>query len=179
MAPESGARAARWRRGQRDIDWAEDERAYAALLDALTRDLIETETTKLEMDARSRRSMADVLREEQQVRRDHLAEARSELRQFRAALRDAWERGGEGGEVAYDAGVPEQDEQADLLIQYLVRSGYAEVRTEEPQPGHHVYFIRVDWERLLPLAREQGHPFELSARGGQSPPRVRAGSPSP
>jgi hypothetical protein len=161
MAANTPVRATRWQRGRRTIDWAEDERAYAALLDALTLDLIDTEATRLEMDAASRRGMADVLEEEQRRRREQLEEARRELEGFRDALRDARARGRGGAEVPYDPVRPEQDEMADLLIQYLVRPGYAEVRTEEVEPDHHIYHIRIDWDRLLPLAREQGHPVGL------------------
>ena len=50
----------------------------------------------------------------------------------------------------------------DVLIQYLVRPGYAEVRTEEPQPGNYVYYIRVDWPKLRALAAAEGHPLERS-----------------
>lgn len=163
MTAESASRPVRWRRSRAASDWPEDDRAYAALLDALTHDLLDTEATRLELEATSRRGMADVLEEEQDLRRTQLAEARGELDGFRAALRDARTRSGATGtaEVAYDAAIPEQDEMADLLIQYLVRPGYAEVRTEEPDAGHHVYHIRVDWERLLPLAGEQGQHFAL------------------
>ena len=54
-----------------------------------------------------------------------------------------------------------QNQQADMLIQYLVRPGYAEVRTEEPQPAAYVYYIRVDWPRLRGLAESTGHPLTL------------------
>ena len=163
MAADSGSRPVRWRRGRGRIDWAADDRAYAELLDALTHDLIETESTRIEMQATSRRSMADVLEEEQDVQREQLEDARRELSGFRDALRDARARSGENGktEVPYDSSDPRQDEMADLLIQYLVRPGYAEVRTEEPRPGRHVYHIRVDWERLAPLAADQGHSLAL------------------
>ena len=163
MAADSASRPVRWRRGRGRVDWAEDDRAYAALLDALTRDLIETEATRIELQATSRRNMADVLEEEQEVQREQLDDARRELDGFRAALRDARARSGHNGtaEVPYDSSDPAQDEMADLLIQYLVRPGYAEVRTEEPRPGRHVYHIRVDWERLTPLAHEQGHSLSL------------------
>ena len=46
---------------------------------------------------------------------------------------------------------------ADVLIQYLVRPGYAEVRTEEPEHERYVYYIRVDWARLRSLSEAQGH----------------------
>ena len=52
-----------------------------------------------------------------------------------------------------------EDSAADVLIQYLVRPGYAEVRTDEPQPGRYVYYIRVDWTRLREFAQQQGNPL--------------------
>jgi hypothetical protein len=163
MPADPASRPVRWRRGRGRVSWTEDDRAYATLLDALTHDLIETEATRLELDASSRRNMADVLEEEQELERDQLEDARRELDGFRTALRDARARGGERGasEVAYDAARPDQDEMADLLIQYLVRPGYAEVRTEEPEPGRHVYHIRVHWDRLAPLAGERGPSLAL------------------
>ena len=55
----------------------------------------------------------------------------------------------------------DQNRAADVLIQYLVRPGYAEVRTEEPGPERYVYHIRVDWPRVRRLAEAQGHPLAL------------------
>ena len=63
--------------------------------------------------------------------------------------------------MPYDSRKPTEDNAADVLIQYLVRPGYAEVRTEEPEPGHYVYYIRIDWPRLRDLAKDQGHPITL------------------
>ena len=50
---------------------------------------------------------------------------------------------------------------AELLIQYLVRPGYAEVRTEETEPWQYRYWIRVAWDRLRQLAVEAGHRLPL------------------
>jgi hypothetical protein len=63
--------------------------------------------------------------------------------------------------VPYDGRDAAQNAAADVLIQYLVRPGYAEVRTEEPQPEQYVYYIRTDWPRLRQLAEGQGHPIGL------------------
>lgn len=163
MLTESGRQSPRWRRGLAAGDWDDDDRTYAALLDALTRDIVATEATQLELDAGARRSPADVEDEQERIEKEQLTESRQELTAFRAALRDARERGGEDGraEVAYDSAQPEQDEQAGLLIQYLVRPDYAEVRTEEPEPGRHVYYIRIAWDRLRELAEEQGIGFAV------------------
>jgi hypothetical protein len=153
----------RWLSGFGTLDWRTDERAYAALLDALTRDRLEVEAVEREMQATARRSLAEVQEDQQRAERDELAEARRELDDFRSAITDLRRRGGTDGaaEVAYDSSVPAQNQAADVLIQYLVRPGYAEVRTEEPKPEQYVYNIRVDWPRLRALAEAQGHPIAL------------------
>src|SRR5438132_13104681 len=146
----------RWLSG-RAFDWGSDERAYASLLDALTRDRLETEALERQMNA-GRRTGPEEARHK--AEHDELAEARSELDEFRSAIADARKRAGrdERAEVPYDSGKPTENVAADVLIQYLVRPGYAEVRTEEPQPGAYVYYIRVDWPRLSGLAESNGHP---------------------
>jgi hypothetical protein len=47
------------------------------------------------------------------------------------------------------------------LIQYLVRPGYAEVRTDEPSPGQYVYYVQVYWDRVRELAEAIGHPLTI------------------
>jgi hypothetical protein len=160
MAHKDGA-SQRWLSGFGTLDWRADERAYASLLDALTRDRLEVEAVEREMQATSRRSLADVHKEQDRVEHDELAEARRELDEFRAAIADLRKRARSAtqSEVAYDSRDPIQNSAADVLIQYLVRPGYAEVRTEEPQPAHYVYYIMVDWPRLRELAAAQGHPL--------------------
>lgn len=152
----------RWLSGFGALDWHTDERGYAALLDALTRDRIEAEAVERERQATSRRNMADLHEDQERVARDELAEARRELDEFRAAMADVRSRGGGGeAEVAYDSQDPVHNRAADVLIQYLVRPGYADVRTEEPEPSHYVYFIHVDWPRLGALADSIGHPLTI------------------
>jgi hypothetical protein len=145
------------------LEWRSDERAYASLLDALTRDRLEVEAVEREMQATARRSVAEVQEDQHRAERDELAEARRELDVFRSAMTDVRQRGGQDGqvEVPYDSRDATQNAAADVLIQYLVRPGYAEVRTEEPQPNQYVYYIRVGWARLRELAQAQGHPISL------------------
>lgn len=145
----------RWLSGFGAFEWRSDERAFATLLDALTRDRLETEAHEREMNAGRN---TDVREAQSKAEHDELAEARSELDEFRSAIADARTRAGkdELAEVPYDSSQPTANAAADVLIQYLVRPGYAEVRTEEPQSEHYVYYIRVDWPRLRELAREQG-----------------------
>src|SRR5947209_12382707 len=153
----------RWLSGFGALDWRADERAYASLLDALTRDRLEVEAVERELMSSARRSLADVHEAQQQAEHDELAEARGELSDFRAAIEDIRSRAGAdgNGEVPYDSQQSVQNHMADVLIQYLVRPGYAEVRTDEPEPEHYVYYVRVDWPRLRALAQEQGHPIAL------------------
>jgi hypothetical protein len=153
----------RWLSGFGALDWRTDERAFASLLDALTRDRLGVEAVEREMQATAGRSVAEVQHDQQRAERDELAEARRELNDFRSAINDARQRGGTDGqaEVPYDSRDTAQNAAADVLIQYLVRPGYAEVRTEEPQPQEYIYYIRVDWDRLRQLAAAQGHPIGL------------------
>ena len=163
MASSKAPRRQRWLNGFGAMDWRAEERAFAVLLDALTRDRVSAETAEMERLATSRRSLAEVQQEAERVERDELSEARAELDEFHAALADARTRAGADGrgEVAYDSRLPEQDESADMLIQYLVRPGYAEVRTDEPEKGHFVYYLRIDWDRLQALAAERGLTLRL------------------
>ena len=140
-----------------------DDRAYASLLEALARELADAQATDIEAAATSRRDMADVKAEEQRMAAAQLAAARREVDAFRSALLDARRRtGADGtGEAAYDAAGPDQNAKADLLIRYLVRTGYAEVRTEEPAPGRYRYALRVAWDRLRLLADLDGHRLPL------------------
>jgi len=134
--------------------WETDDRTYASLLDALTRDRVEAEALEREMSTPARGEVANV----DDMQREELDEARRELDAFRTALDDVRRRaaGNDQTEVPFDSADPLQDAESDVLIQYLVRPGYAEVRTEEPQPGKYVYYIRVDWPKLRALAHEQG-----------------------
>ena len=60
----------RWLSGFGTLDWRSDERAYASLLDALTRDLLEVEAVEREMQATAHRSLADV--QQAQLKLDQL-----------------------------------------------------------------------------------------------------------
>ena len=149
----------RWLRGLGVIDWGADERPYAVLLEALTRDRADQQATVVEMEATSRRDGADLAEEREELLEDDLESARGELGTFRTALEDLRARGDR--EVPYDSADPVQDAHADALIQFVVRPGYGEVRTEEPEPGRYVYHVTADWPRLRALAADAGHELPL------------------
>src|SRR5215472_9594850 len=119
----------RWLSGFGALDWRTEERGLASLLDALTRDRLEVEAVEREREATSRRSLAEMQQDQQRAVRDELAGARRELHDFRSAMEDIRRRGGPQGEaeVPYDSRDAAQNQAADVLIQYLVRPGYAEV----------------------------------------------------
>src|SRR5689334_2506409 len=127
MALRDGRPHRTWASGFGALDWQADERAFASLLDALTRDRLEVEAVERELQATSRRSMAELQEDQQRAARDELAEARRELDDFRAALTDIRMRSVASGgrEVDYASHNAQQNRAADVLIQYLVRPGYA------------------------------------------------------
>jgi hypothetical protein len=129
------------------VDWDPSDHAVEALLEALTTEVVNEEVATLERDAGARRSAAELARDERELARQERDEAHHDRRLFRAALRDAAAPGG----AVYDSADPDRDALADVLIRYLVRTGYAEVETETPEPGHHRYTIQVDWTRLRAL----------------------------
>ena len=149
--------ARRWLSAFGRHDWDTDDRAYAGLMDALARDRVESEALDREISAPAHAGVTDV----KKLEREELDEARNELAAFRWALDNIHQRtaGSERTEVPYDSSKSNEDSAAYVLIQYLVRPGYAEVRTEEPQSSHYVYYVRVDWPKLADFAREQGHPL--------------------
>src|SRR5258708_13003075 len=77
----------RWLSGFGTLDWRSDERAYASLLDALTRDRLEVEAVERERQATARPSMAEVQHDQERAQHDELPQARREPPAFRAATR--------------------------------------------------------------------------------------------
>ena len=147
----------RWRLGFSELVWGAEDRAYAAVLEALTRERHAVLRQGLEiMDPARPLAKADIGAELERG-------ARAELAVFRAALEDVRARAGPDGraEVSYDSRDPRQDAYADILIQYLVRPGYAAVRTEEPEPWHWLYWIQVDWEAVRRVTAAGRHPLPL------------------
>jgi hypothetical protein len=153
--PRSGSndRRQRWRLGFGALTWRAEDRTYADVLEALTRERQALLRQGQELAAPAHTPAPEAI--DVELERG----ARAELAVFRAALEDARQRGGPDGraEVPYDSRDPAQDSWAEVLIQYLVRPGHAEVRTEEPEPWHYRYWIRVDWDAVRRLAESEGH----------------------
>ena len=153
----------RWPVAVFDLFESGDDRAYGALVQALARQLASEEAVTLEMDSTARRPMEAIKESGQAVEAEIQAEARRRVGVFRAALEDAFARSGGDPqrEASYDSADPRQDEMADVLIQYLVRINYAQVRTTDRGSGQYVYALTIAWDRLRRLAEEEGHPLPL------------------
>jgi len=146
-------RRRRWRLDFGQLAWRPAERAYVGVLEALTRERKALLSQGQELAAPAHPPAREAIDVEQELA------ARAELTLFRSALEDARARSGPeaDAEVSFDSRDPAQDASATLLIQYLVRPGYAEVRTEETEPWQYRYWIRVDWDRLRRLAAAAGY----------------------
>jgi hypothetical protein len=138
-----------------------EDQAYGALLDALTRDRLQIEEIEAERTASAARPTGEVQQDLDRLEREELSEARSEVGAFRTTLDNARSRAGADGssEVRYDSRDSVDNARCDVVVQYLVRPGFAEVRTEEPAPGAFIYAVRIDWARLRDLSRALGHPI--------------------
>jgi hypothetical protein len=153
-----------WPAGLLDLFEHAEDRAYGGLLQALARRLAAEEATTKEMDATARRPMADIRESASATEADIRQDARRRVDVFRTALEDAHARSGgdPAREVPFDGADPQQDAFADVLIQYVVRTEYGTVRTDEPSPGRYVYSITCDWKALRLLAEEAGHALPLT-----------------
>lgn len=89
-----------------------------------------------------------VFKEEEQ-RADELAEPfRNGLRRANDALRAG------GNAISLDDRKPEENEQADALIHFLVRSQLATSSSRETDQYRYTYTIAIDWDALNRVARE-------------------------
>lgn len=134
--------------------WYPGEQDFATLLDALASNAAREEMLDVERDATAARPMARVLEQERKLARDRLEHARGELGVFQEGLRAAFARRPQV--ASFDSADPPQDRQAGALITYLVRTEYAQVRTDELGPEYYVYHVEVDWPRLERLASRLG-----------------------
>ena len=132
-------------------------RPLASLVQAITWIYkVRDETMLIEATSTSRRDMADVKREEQDVAEDELARVDEAVPAVAEGLRRA--RAAGGGEIPFDSRDPDQDRLAGALIAYLVATDFATVRTDELGDEQYRYNIAVDWQRLDDLAARLGLP---------------------
>ncbi len=111
---------------------------------------VRDDMVSIEANAKARRAMADVMREEHDVAEDELERVDAAFNAVEEGLRMA--RAAGSGEVQFDSRDPEQDRLAGALIANLVATDFATVRTEELGDEQYRYDVAVDWQRLDALA---------------------------
>jgi hypothetical protein len=68
------------------------------------------------------------------------------------------------GELVLDDRNPEENQEADALIGFLVSHDLASSHTEETEPKHYRYRVVVDWNRLAETARAAGIDLDEALR---------------
>jgi hypothetical protein len=68
------------------------------------------------------------------------------------------------GDIVLDDRNPEENQEADALIGFLVSHDLASSRTEETEPMHYRYYVAVDWDRLGEVARAAGVDLDQALR---------------
>ena len=69
------------------------------------------------------------------------------------------------GSIVLDDRNPDQNQMADALIHFLVRTDLATSRAEETEPNHYRDRISVNWTRLESVAHEAGVDLDDAALG--------------
>jgi hypothetical protein len=117
---------------------------------------VHAEAITLEASAKARRSLADVVDDEQRLMTSELDRARAAVPDLEAGLqlaRAAGER-----EVVFDSRDAHQDAMAGALISTLVSSRLASVRTDDLGGEVYRYAVTVDWPALDAFAARVGLP---------------------
>lgn len=95
--------------------------------------------------------------EKHQIVERESEQARKMRESFRVGLGTSFKLSQNGGQ---ELRLSDQDSVensiADALIRYLVSFGLAESRTEEVGPGHFIYYVSVDWDRMRSIAASIG-----------------------
>jgi hypothetical protein len=74
----------------------------------------------------------------------------------------------QSGEIVLDDRDPEENQEADALIAFLVSHDLASSRTEETEPMHYRYRVAVDWDRLGAMAKQAGIDLDQALRRAAS-----------
>ena len=136
------------------------------LLDAIvTQYAVVDEQKDIDLNAPATESGGEIETEKEEavVRERERADALAEP--FRLGLQAAWQAHRAGrGELPLDDRRPDENAMADAMIAFLVSFDLAESRTEETEPLHYIYHVRVDWDRLGGIARTIGLDLDEALR---------------
>ena len=139
------------------------ERVRALLDYIVTTYVVVDEQKDIDLNAPASESGSDLASEKSEAAERERTRASELYEPFRLGLLAAYRmrRAGER-ELPLDDRVPDENAMADALIRFLVSFDLAESRTEETEPMHYVYNVRVDWEKLDDIARRLGIDLDAS-----------------
>jgi hypothetical protein len=113
------------------------------------------EAIEVERDASAAESGEALIADKRRVLRQEEERAETLAEPFRAGLKRADDARRAGGNaISLDDRKPDEDQQADALIHFLVRSQLATSTSRETEPHHYIYTVSVDWDALDRVARE-------------------------
>lgn len=113
------------------------------------------EAIDVERDASAAEPGAAISADKRRVIKEEESRADALTDSFRAGLRRADDARRAGGNaISLDDRKPEEDELADALIHFLVRSQLATSTSRETEQHRYIYTIAIDWDALDKVARE-------------------------
>lgn len=115
--------------------------------------VVHDEQVGIELDATASDDGADIESDKRQAARREIERADQ--------LADAFSRGlararAANGQLVLDDRNPEENEEADALISFLVSHDLASSHTEETEPMHYRYFLTINWANLHAAAGAAG-----------------------
>lgn len=116
---------------------------------------------RIELDANAELSGDEIETDKEVAERRERVTADREAHAFERGLTLAWERAQKGdADIELDDRDPGQNAIASALIDFLVRFELAESRSRDVGDQHYIYMIRVNWDRLREVARENDQTLE-------------------
>lgn len=113
------------------------------------------EAIDVERDASAAEPGAEIAADQRRVFKEEEHRADELADPFRDGLRRANDARRAGGNaISLDDRKPEENEQADALIHFLVRSHLATSTSRETDQHHYIYTIAIDWDTLDRVAQE-------------------------
>ena len=113
------------------------------------------EAIDVERDASAAEAGSAISADKRRAIREEEQRAEEFSDSFRAGLRRAYDARRAGGNaISLDDRKPEENDQADAIIHFLVRSQLATSTSRETDPHHYTYTIAIDWDGLDRVARE-------------------------
>jgi hypothetical protein len=129
-----------------------------ALLDYIVASYVVVDEQKdIDLNAPATEAGNDLASEKVEVAERERQRAAALAEPFRQGLLAAYRMRRMGrDELPLDDRVPDENAMADALIRFLVSFDLAESRTEETEPMHYVYNVRIDWQKLGAVAQRAG-----------------------